>query len=86
MDEDHPTAPPTPPRFNGSGVFLTVEVSDAKTVFNELKQRGLTIHYELRDEAWGQRRFGVLDPNQMYVDVVEQIDPRKDFGRRYIKP
>jgi uncharacterized glyoxalase superfamily protein PhnB len=86
MAEDHPTAPPTPPRFDGSGTFLTLEVSDAKTEFDKLKKQGLMIYYELKDEAWGQRRFGVLDPNQMYIDVVEQIEPKEGFWDRYIKP
>ncbi len=86
MDEGHPTTPPTPPRFNGSGSFLTLEVSDAKAEFDKLKKKGLSIYYELKDEAWGQKRFGVLDPNQIYIDVVEQIEPKEGFWDKYIKP
>src|SRR5688572_20526113 len=75
MDEDHPTAPPTPKAFNGSGSFLTLEVSDAKALFEDLKKRGLEITYPLKDEPWGQRRFGVLDPNGLWIDVVQQTQP-----------
>src|SRR5688572_14629492 len=60
MDEEHPTAPPNPKAFNGNGGFLTLEVGDAKAVYEDLKKRGLPIAYELKDEAWGQRRFAVV--------------------------
>ena len=85
MDEEHPTAPPTPKSFNGSGSFLTLEVSDAKTVYAEVKRNGLKITYELKDEPWGQRRFGVLDPNNLWVDVVEQTQPEEGFWDKYVK-
>ena len=85
MDEQHPTAPPTPARFNGKGSFLTLEVSDAAKLFSEIKNQGLKIDYELKDEAWGQRRFGIVDPNGLWVDVVQQIEPQEDFWSRYMK-
>ncbi len=85
MDEQHPTAPPTPARFNGSGSFLTLEVSDAEALFSEIKKKGLKIDYQLKDEAWGQRRFGVIDPNGLWVDVVQQIEPQADFWPQYMK-
>lgn len=86
MDEEHPTAPPTPKAFNGNGSFLTIEVSDAKAVFDEIKKRRLPIAYELRDEAWGQRRFAVLDPNKLWVDVVQQTQPVEGYWDKYLKP
>jgi uncharacterized glyoxalase superfamily protein PhnB len=85
MDEKHPTTPPTPQQFNGSGSFLTLTVSDCKMVYNEIKSRGLKIDYPLKDEAWGQRRFGVIDPNNMWVDVVQQIEPEAGFWNPYMK-
>lgn len=86
MDEEHPTAPPTPKAFNGNGSFLTIEVSDAQAVFDEIKKRGLTIAYELKDEPWGQRRFAVLDPNKLWVDVVQQTQPLEGYWDKYLKP
>jgi uncharacterized glyoxalase superfamily protein PhnB len=85
MDEQHPTAPPTPTRFNGSGSFLTLEVPDAEALFLQIRKQGLKIDYELKDEAWGQRRFGVVDPNGLWVDVVQQIEPQEDFWTAYMK-
>jgi catechol 2,3-dioxygenase-like lactoylglutathione lyase family enzyme len=85
MDENHPTAPPTPPRYNGSGSFLTLEVSDARAVFDEMSKRRLKISYQLTEEPWGQRRFGVVDPNGLWIDVVEQIQPHTGYWEKYIK-
>lgn len=85
MDEQHPTAPPTPKAFNGNGSFITIEVSDAKGAYKKIKERGLSVRYELKDEAWGQRRFGVIDPNNLWVDVVEQIAPADGYWEKYIK-
>lgn len=85
MDEQHPTAPPTPARYNGSGAFLTLEVPDAKAMFEEMTARGLAVNYKLKDEAWGQKRFGILDPNGLWVDVVQQIEPQEGYWSKYIK-
>lgn len=85
MDEQHPTAPPTPKSSSGNGSFLTIEVSNAKEVYEKIKEQGLSISYELKDEAWGQRRFGVLDPNNLWVDVVQQITPTEGYWEKYMK-
>ena len=85
MDEEHPTAPPTPKAFNGNGSFLTLEVADAKTIYEDLKKRGLSIAYALKDEPWGQRRFAVVDPNNLWVDVVQQTQPEEGFWDKYLK-
>lgn len=85
MSEEHPTTPPSPKAFSGHGSFLTIEVSDANAIFQEVKKRGLPIAYTLKDEPWGQRRFGVLDPNQLWVDVVEQIQPVEGYWDAYLK-
>lgn len=84
MSEAHPTAPPSPGVFNGNGSFLTIEVADANAVFQEVKKRGLKITYTLKDEPWGQRRFGVLDPNQLWVDVVQQIEPVEGYWDEWL--
>ncbi len=75
MDEEHPSSPPTIPAINNnSGVFLTLEVEDAKAEYDKLLNARLNIYYPLKDEIWGQRRFGVTDPNGMYIDIVQQIE------------
>ncbi|MBC7921159.1 MAG: VOC family protein [Ferruginibacter sp.] len=83
MHEQHPSSPPSPAAFSGQGSFLTLQVADARLVYEAMKKAGLTITYPLKDEPWGQRRFGLLDPNDMWIDVVEQIEPAPGFWDRY---
>lgn len=84
LSEEHPSSPPTAPALKAdAGVFLTLQVKDAKATFDNLVQTGVKITYTLTDEPWGQRRFGLTDPNGMYVDVVEQIEPQDGFWGKY---
>lgn len=85
IDEVHPTSPPDPQVLNSkAGVFLTLQVSDAKAEYQKVKKAGLDIYYQLKDEGWGQRRFGLVDPNGLYVDIVEQITPQEGFWDKYM--
>ncbi|MES2651214.1 MAG: VOC family protein [Bacteroidota bacterium] len=85
MDEQHPTSPPSIPAINSkSGVFLTLEVDDAKAEYEKLTAAGLEIYYHLKEEAWGQKRFGLIDPNGMYIDIVEQIAPEEGYWDQYM--
>jgi uncharacterized glyoxalase superfamily protein PhnB len=83
MSPDHPSQPPGPERFNGKGMFITVQVEDTAAEFERLSRGGLAIAYPLRDEAWGQRRFAVYDPSGTWVDVIQQIDPAPGFWEKY---
>lgn len=84
MHPDHPSNPPGPESFNGSGMILTVEVADATAMFDRLSTAEALIIHPLTDEAWGQRRFMVQDPAGVLVDVVEQIDPKAGFWDQYL--
>ena len=84
MNEEHPSSPPVPRAMNGNGAFITLQVADAKKVYDAMVKAGLKIGYHLKDEDWGQRRFAVIDPNGMHVDVVEQTAPKDGFWDQYI--
>lgn len=58
MAADHPSQPPGPETFTGKGMFLTFQVADVAMEFKRLLEAGVRIAYPLRDEPWGQRRFG----------------------------
>jgi catechol 2,3-dioxygenase-like lactoylglutathione lyase family enzyme len=85
MAPDHPSRPPGPETFSGHGMFLTLQVADAAAEFERLSKAGVTIAYPLRDEAWGQRRFGVVDPAGLWLDVVQHIEPQPGFWDPYIR-
>ena len=84
MTPDHPSSPPGPETFSGTGVFLTFQVEDATAEFARLSQAGAPFVYELRDEPWGQRRFALRDPSGMWIDVVEQTEPTPGFWDPYV--
>ena len=49
---------------------LSVEVADVDAVHAEAVRRGLEIVYPLTDESWRVRRFFVIDPNRVVLNVV----------------
>ena len=49
---------------------LTVEVEDVDGVHARALERGLDIVYPLTDESWGVRRFFVVDPNGVVLNVM----------------
>lgn len=83
MHPDHPSVPPGPEAFNGQGMILTIEVSDAAAMHERLRDEGAPIVHPLTDEVWGQRRFMTRDPAGVLVDVVQQIEPEAGFWERY---
>lgn len=85
MHEVHPSSPPVPKAMKGDGSFLTLQVSDAKKVYDSMIKAGLPVGYHLKDEDWGQRRFAVTDPSGMHVDIVEQTAPKEGFWEKYVQ-
>lgn len=79
MHPDHPSNPSGPEAFGGLGMILTVETSDAASLFERLQRGGAPIVYPLTEEDWGQRRLMTRDPAGILVDVVEQIEPAAGF-------
>jgi uncharacterized glyoxalase superfamily protein PhnB len=86
MHPEHPSNPPGPEAFDGRGMILTIEVSDAEKLFGKLSKEGAPIVHPLTDEEWGQRRFMTRDPAGVLVDVVQQIEPKAGFWERYPAP
>lgn len=84
MTPDHPSAPPGPEKFGGQGMCLELQVEDAGAALAELTARGLNVEYPLTDEPFGQRRFGFRDPSGLWVDVVQQTQPREGWWDRYM--
>ena len=83
MHPGHPSAPPGPEPFGGTGMCLEFQVEDAAAAHAAFVREGAPIRYPLRDEPFGQRRFGLFDPAGVWIDVVEQIEPAAGFWERY---
>lgn len=69
-------APIFRPPFGGQGVWLAIEVADARAEQARLETLGVPIEVPLRDEPWGDRHFVVRDPNGIGVDIVERLAQR----------
>lgn len=61
--------------FQGQGLFLTIEVEDVDQLYQTIKQKGIPIKIELRDEPWGDRHFAIQDPNGVNIDLVRYQAP-----------
>ncbi|TKR34256.1 glyoxalase [Luteimonas gilva] len=85
MTPDHPSRPPGPEKFDGKGLFLTLQVDDAAKEFERLRKAGVAVAYPVADEPWGQRRFGVVDPSGLWVDVVQQTESAPGYWDPYMR-
>jgi catechol 2,3-dioxygenase-like lactoylglutathione lyase family enzyme len=84
MHPSHPSSPPGPEAFSGAGMCLEFQVADATSVYAHFRDGGAPIKLTLRDEPFGQRRFGLSDPAGVWIDVVEQIEPTPGWWDRYL--
>jgi len=85
MHEDHPSAPPSAPAIRpDAGFWLTLQVSDAENMYRKVNRKGIEIYYPIRSEPWGQKRFGIIDPNGIYIDIVEQTVPAEGYWDKYM--
>lgn len=84
MHPDHPSAPPGPEPFSGRGMCLEFQVADATAEYERFVRDGASLGLALRDEPFGQRRFGLFDPAGVWIDVVEQIAPAAGWWDKYL--
>lgn len=69
---NHPSQQPLFQKtFLGQGMYLTIEVDDVDQLYNELKEQGVAIKIDIRDEPWGDRHFAIEDPNGVGIDIVK---------------
>jgi catechol 2,3-dioxygenase-like lactoylglutathione lyase family enzyme len=61
--------------YNGQGMYLTIEVDEVDNIYKDLKNKGVDIKVELRDEPWGDRHFAIEDPNGIGIDIVKYSTP-----------
>jgi catechol 2,3-dioxygenase-like lactoylglutathione lyase family enzyme len=55
---------------SGLNPDVSVEVSDIEAIYAQAVQRELKIVYPLTSESWGVRRFFVVDPNGVIINIV----------------
>jgi uncharacterized glyoxalase superfamily protein PhnB len=62
---------------------LEFQVADARAEYARFVRDGAPLAFSLRDEPFGQRRFGLFDSAGVWIDVVEQIEPAAGWWERY---
>ncbi len=78
LQPDHPSQKPIfQSAFNGKGVYLTIEVAHVDKVYQQLKDKGVPIEIEIRNEPWGDRHFAIKDPNGIGIDMVTYTKPEE---------
>jgi len=76
LKPNHPSQKPIfQTRYNGKGVYLTIEVEDSDKMYKELKDKNIAIEIEIRSETWGDRHFAIVDPNGIGIDIVTYTKP-----------
>lgn len=73
---DHPSQQPIfQNAFNGKGMFLTIEMEDVDAEYKRIKESGVKIEVDIRNEPWGDRHFAFYDPNGIGIDIVRYSPP-----------
>jgi len=72
-------------KINGNGIIFSLEVDDADIAYSEAKKHSLDVVLELRSEDWGQYHFCIKDPNGIYLDIVQAIEPTEEYQQGYEK-
>ena len=59
-------------------------VADVDSVFETAQNMGLDIVQPPKNEDYGQRRFLMLDPDGLLVDVSSDCEPSPEFVQKYM--
>ncbi len=82
LDPTHPSVPESYQK-SAQGILLNFEVPDVDKVYNRLKGKGLPMLLDIKSEEWGQRHFITQDPNNLLIDVIQNIEPSESFKQQY---
>lgn len=66
------------------GVMVALIVENAEDEFNRLKNEGIDIAMEMKEEPWGQKRFQIYAPDGVIVEIIEQIAPDLEWMKNNI--
>ncbi|MGH1336159.1 MAG: VOC family protein [Aureispira sp.] len=78
LKPNHPSQKPVfQSKFNGKGVYLTIEVETVDKVYKQLKDKNIPIEIEIREEPWGDRHFAIKDPNEIGIDIITYTKPEE---------
>lgn len=59
------------PIAQAKGMVISFEIDNATTAYEQARDHGLDIVFELKEEPWKQTHFMVRDPSGLVIDIVE---------------
>lgn len=72
MEPNHQSQPTMyQPAWSGNGLILSFQFDDISSVYENIKSCGVKIAFERKEEEWGQIHFGIYDPNNIPIDIVQ---------------
>ena len=63
--------------FDGKGMYSTIGVDNVEAVYKQLKDKGVQMEIEIRDEAWGNRHFAIKHRNGIRIDIMTYTKPEE---------
>ena len=69
--------------YTGEGVIFSLEVDSADNAYSYATSQHLEVVLDLRSEDWGQRHFCLKDPNGIYLDIVQAVEPTDEYLSGY---
>lgn len=69
--------------YSGEGVILSLEVDNVDDAYSYAKVQQLKLILDIRSEDWGQKHFCLEDPNGIYLDVVQAVEPTEEYQSGY---
>jgi catechol 2,3-dioxygenase-like lactoylglutathione lyase family enzyme len=69
--------------YSGQGVIFSLEVDSADDAYSYATSQHLEVVLDLRSEEWGQRHFCLKDPNGIYLDIVQSVEPTEEYLTGY---
>ncbi|MBL1225276.1 VOC family protein [Enterococcus sp. BWR-S5] len=82
IDSTHETIPKKY-QANCKGIILNFEVEDVDSVYEELQKTEAKILMPIKDEAFGQRHFMIESPDELIIDVIQNIPPSEEYLESY---
>lgn len=74
----------SPENIVTKGITFNIEVDDVDREYQRLiHEIGLKPTESLEDHVWGDRGFGITDPNGIHVYIYSSIEPSEEFKACY---
>jgi len=70
-------------RAPAAGLMLAFEVEDADAALARLREAGVPIRTDIRDEPWGQRHFIAQAPDGVALDVFHLVPPDMEWMKQH---